>query len=49
MTFVPVYGPRNCGRMGLEKIVADKEIRELSKNTSVESLVQTLEERLPVP
>jgi uncharacterized membrane protein len=38
-----------CGRMGLENIVADKEIRELSQNTSIESLSQTLEERLPGP
>jgi len=27
--------------------VADKDIRELSKNTSIESLSQTLEDRLP--
>jgi uncharacterized membrane protein len=38
-----------CGKMGLANIVADKEIRELSQNTSVESLSQTLEERLPGP
>ena len=38
-----------CGRMGLENIMADKEIRELSQNTSIESLSQTLEERLPGP
>jgi hypothetical protein len=38
-----------CGRMGLENLVADKEIRELSQNTSIESLSQTLEERLPGP
>jgi uncharacterized membrane protein len=38
-----------CGKMGLENIVADKEIRELSQNTSIESLSQTLEERLPGP
>ncbi len=36
-----------CGRLGLENILADKEIRELSQNTSIESLSQTLEERLP--
>jgi uncharacterized membrane protein len=36
-----------CGRMGLENIVADKEIRELSQNTCIESLSHTLEERLP--
>ena len=38
-----------CGRMGLVNIVADKEIRELSQNTSIESLSQTLRERLPGP
>ena len=38
-----------CGQMGLQNIVADKEIRELSQNTSIESLSQTLEERLPGP
>ena len=38
-----------CGKMGLENIMADKEIRELSQNTSIESLSQTLEERLPGP
>jgi uncharacterized membrane protein len=38
-----------CGRMGLENIAADKEIRELSQNTSIESLSQTLKERLPGP
>jgi hypothetical protein len=27
--------------------VADKDIRELSQNTSIESLSQTLEDRLP--
>jgi uncharacterized membrane protein len=36
-----------CGHMGLQSIVADKEIRELSKNTSIESLSRTLEDRLP--
>jgi uncharacterized membrane protein len=36
-----------CGHMGLQNIVADKDIRELSKNTSIESLSQTLEDRLP--
>jgi uncharacterized membrane protein len=36
-----------CGQMGLQHIVADKEIRELSQTTSIESLSQTLEERLP--
>jgi uncharacterized membrane protein len=36
-----------CGHMGLQNIVEDKEIRELSQNTSIESLTQTLEERLP--
>jgi uncharacterized membrane protein len=36
-----------CGHIGLHSIVADKDIRELSKNTSIESLSQTLEDRLP--
>jgi uncharacterized membrane protein len=36
-----------CGQMGLENIMADKEIRDLSQSTSIESLSQTLEERLP--
>ena len=36
-----------CGQMGLENIMADKEIRDLSQSTSIESLTQTLEERLP--
>ena len=36
-----------CGHMGLQNIMADQEIRELSQNTSVESLSQTLEDRLP--
>jgi uncharacterized membrane protein len=36
-----------CGHMGLQNIMADKEIRELSQTTSIESLSQTLEERLP--
>jgi uncharacterized membrane protein len=36
-----------CGHMGLQNIMADKEIRELSEPTSIESLSQTLEERLP--
>ena len=36
-----------CGHMGLQNIMADKEIRELSQNTSIESLSQTLEDRLP--
>jgi uncharacterized membrane protein len=36
-----------CGHMGLQSIVADKDIRELSKTTSIESLSQTLEDRLP--
>jgi uncharacterized membrane protein len=38
-----------CGKMGLENIMADNEIREFSQNTSIESLTQTLEERLPGP
>jgi uncharacterized membrane protein len=31
-----------CGRMGLNNIMEDEEIRELSQNTSIESLSQTL-------
>jgi uncharacterized membrane protein len=36
-----------CGHMGLQNIMADTEIRDLSQNTSIESLSQTLEDRLP--
>jgi hypothetical protein len=36
-----------CEHMGLHHIMADQEIRELSRNTSIESLSQTLEDRLP--
>ena len=36
-----------CAHLGLQNIMADKEIRELSENTSIESLSQTLEDRLP--
>lgn len=36
-----------CGQMGLQNIMADKEIRELSQTTSIESLSQTLDDRLP--
>jgi uncharacterized membrane protein len=36
-----------CGHMGLQNIMADKEIRDLSQNTSIESISQTLEDRLP--
>jgi len=36
-----------CGHMGLQNIMEDREIRELSQNTSIESLSQTLEDRLP--
>jgi uncharacterized membrane protein len=36
-----------CGHMGLKNIMEDTEIRELSQNTSIESLSQTLEDRLP--
>jgi uncharacterized membrane protein len=36
-----------CGHMGLQNIVADKEGRELAETTSIESLSQTLEDRLP--
>jgi hypothetical protein len=33
--------------MGLQNIAADKDIHELSQNTSIESLSQSLEDRLP--
>jgi uncharacterized membrane protein len=36
-----------CGHLGLKDIMGDKEIRELSQTTSIESLSQTLEDRLP--
>jgi len=36
-----------CGHMGLQDIIVDKEIGELSQTTSIESLSQTLEDRLP--
>lgn len=36
-----------CGHMGLKNITADKDIRELSQDTSIESLSQSLEDRLP--
>jgi uncharacterized membrane protein len=36
-----------CGQMGLQNIMADKEIRELSQTTSIESLSQTLDDRMP--
>jgi hypothetical protein len=36
-----------CVHMGLQNIMADSEIRELSENTSIESLSQALEDRLP--
>ncbi len=36
-----------CGRLGLQDITADKDIRELSQNTSIESLSQSLEDKLP--
>jgi hypothetical protein len=36
-----------CGHLGLQNIMAGKEIRELNQNTSIESLSQTLEDRLP--
>jgi uncharacterized membrane protein len=36
-----------CGHLGLKNIMADNEIRELSQNTSIESLSRTLEDRLP--
>jgi uncharacterized membrane protein len=36
-----------CGHMELKDIMADRDIHELSQNTSIESLSQTLEDRLP--
>ena len=36
-----------CGKMGLQHIAADRDIRELSQNTSIESLSQRQEDRLP--
>jgi uncharacterized membrane protein len=36
-----------CIHLGLKDIAGDKEIRELSEATSIESLSQTLEDRLP--
>jgi uncharacterized membrane protein len=36
-----------CEHMGLQNIMEDKEIRELSQNISIESLSKTLEDRLP--
>jgi uncharacterized membrane protein len=36
-----------CGQMGLQNIMADQEIRELGQTTSIESISQTLEDRLP--
>ena len=36
-----------CAHLGLDTIAADKEIRELSQTTSIESLSERLEEKLP--
>jgi uncharacterized membrane protein len=36
-----------CGHLGLQDIMADKEIHDLSRTTSIESLSKTLEDRLP--
>jgi uncharacterized membrane protein len=36
-----------CGHLGLKEIMGDNEIRELTQTTSIESLSQTLEDRLP--
>ena len=41
------HEPPNSSEECLQSIMADKDIRELSKNTSIESLSQTLEDRLP--
>ena len=38
-----------CERMGLKQIADDKELREFSQATSVETLTQRLEETLPDP
>jgi uncharacterized membrane protein len=36
-----------CGHMGLQDMMGDREIGELSQATSIESLTQTLQDRLP--
>src|SRR6202163_3694135 len=36
-----------CGQMGLQNFTTNKDIRELSQNTSIESLSRSLEDRLP--
>jgi uncharacterized membrane protein len=36
-----------CAQMGLQNIAADRDIRELSQTTSIESLSKSLEDRLP--
>jgi uncharacterized membrane protein len=36
-----------CGKMGLQDFAANKDIRELSQDTSIEALSQRLEDRLP--
>jgi|ERR1700722_4901247 uncharacterized membrane protein len=36
-----------CGQMGLKHVLADQEIRELSQPTSIESISQSLEDKLP--
>jgi hypothetical protein len=36
-----------CERMGLNQVADDKELREVSQATSVETLTQRLEETLP--
>ena len=38
-----------CERMGLKQIADDKELREFSQATSVETLTQRLEDTLPNP
>ena len=35
------------GHLGLQHIAADKDIREMSQNISIESLSQSLDENLP--
>jgi hypothetical protein len=36
-----------CEKVGPQNIAADKDIRELNQNTSIESLSRRLEDRLP--
>jgi hypothetical protein len=36
-----------CNRLGIEEAVSDPEVVELSEITAVESLAETLDERMP--